>query len=399
MIIRAKENELTWLDELNFDAIPQNLPNGIKIHQRGKLIGVEAQGLVGSLPLLNGDTLHITPKVGSVNFLRLLFRAGGNQKNLLAEYESFVQYFLDPESQVDFLVAKNLLVAADEIIRRSPLQERVSRRTRGPYLQGRIETVATSLNIARFQDDPVVSHVKRKTVDIPENRVLTEAVIRAWIIVQDKDISNSLQTIKDRWTRRFPRSRNIIEDLDNVERGFSSGRYGGSRDYYRKALMLAQVILGSQGLGLHEGATVDGSAFLLNTADVFEKYIRNTIAESHLDSGYLVSKGGIGSLSLYTDGSFMLEPDVFVSKSGRPILIADAKYKKPDSGDHYQMQVYLRAHGISSGLLISPSFDGTDVNIKEYATSDKIIVREAYLPMQNLASTEDFLASVVSRFQ
>lgn len=398
MILSAKENELTWLENISLQDIPQNLPNGIKIHQQGNLIGIEAQGVVGSLPLLNGDTLHIKPKVGNINFLRLLFRCQGDQKNLLEEYEGFVQYFLDSENHVDFLVAKNLLVAADEIIRRSPLQGRVARRIYSSYLQGKIDTVSTSLNIARFHDEPVVAYVKRKTIDIPENRMITEAVLRAWSIVQEQNKTDILGRIKDRWTQRFPRSRNIAEDIDFVERGFASGRYGGSRDYYRKTLMLAQVILGSQGLGLHNAEIVQGSALLLNTADVFEKYIRNTIANSHLDSGYVVSKGGAGSLSLYTDGSFILEPDVYISKSGRPVLIADAKYKKPDSGDHYQMLVYLRAHGIRSGLLISPSFEGTDVKIKEYATSDKIIVREAYLPMQDLATTEDFLASVVSRF-
>lgn len=399
MIIRVKENELTWLEGIDLNAIPQNLPGGFKIHQRGESIGVEIQGLVGALPLLNGDTLHILPKVGSVNFLRLLFKAEGNQRNLCSEYEKFVQYSLESGSHVDYLVAKNLLLSADEVIRRSPQQGRVLRRTRSSYLQGQVETVSTALNIARFQEDPVVSRVKGKTVDIPENRVLTESVIRAWAILYDYNKDDPLCKIKDRWVRRFPRSGNIINDLEHVERGFSSDRYGGSRDYYRKALMLAQVILGSQGLGFHKGSIVEGAAFLLNTADVFERYVRNTISDAHLDHGYVISKGGHRALSLYTNGSFMLEPDIFISKSGQSILIADAKYKKPSSGDHYQMQVYLRAHGLSSGLLISPLFDGTEIKIKEYATPDKIVVREAYLPMQDLSATEEFLASVVSRFQ
>lgn len=399
MIIHAKENELTWFDSLDLEAIPHNLPSGIKVHQRGKLIGLEVGGLVGSLALLNGDTLHIDSKVGDVNFLRLLFKAEGNQKELFSEYESFVHYFLDDENNVNFLVAKNLLIAADEIMRRSPLQGRLLQRSRSSYLRGQVETVNTILNIARYQDDPVVSYLKKKTVNIAENRVLTEAVTRAWQTVEDQSDNESFKRIKDRWIRRFPSSENIIKDLDHVERSFSSGQYGGSRDYYRKALMLAQVILGAQGLGFTEGAIVEGNAMLLNTATIFEKYVRNIIANAYLESGFVVSKGGATSHSLYTDGSFALEPDIFISKSGNSVLIADAKYKKPDSSDHYQMQAYLRAYGIKSGLLISPLFNGNEVKIKEYSTYDNIVVREAYLPMQNLSTTEDFLASIVSQFQ
>ena len=146
---------------------------------------------------------------------------------------------------------------------------------------------------------------------------------------------NDFTHVYERWLSRFPRSRNLIADLDYVGHGFALMQYGGARDYYRSALMLALVILGNSGLGFGEGSIIQGDSVLLNTADVFERYLRNVIARAHAELGYVVSKGGVRTMSLYTDGSRDVIPDIVVSRGGSVRLIADAKYKQPDSSDHY----------------------------------------------------------------
>ena len=141
--------------------------------------------------------------------------------------------------------------------------------------------------------------------------------------------------------------------------------------------------------------TVEGDAILLNTADIFEKYLRSVISEAYSDLGYVISKGGVGGTSLYTDGSFELQPDITISKDGRTLLIADAKYKQPTAGDHYQMHTYLAVNRIKRGLLLAPLYEGNEVVLREYSTTDKTVVREIYLPMNNLPLTEDFLRTVL----
>jgi len=397
MIRKAREGEITWLPGISPSDIPYPLPNGIRVFLQGEKLGLEIQGVVGAIPFRNGDTLQIIPKVGKINFLRLLFRAEGNQRDLESSFNEFVEYSIVDEETVDTIVARHLLYCAEEILKRSPKRGRVRHHHVGLFAAGQIELVATALNIAAGKEEPVAYVTKDKTEDIAENRVITEAIVRVWPILNEMN-QQGLRSVYDRWTRRFPRSGDLAADLERVERRFAARGYGGFRDYYRKALMVSRVVLGSNGIGFGDAGTVGGEAVLINTADVFEKYLRSVISDAYSDSGYIVSKGGIGATSLYTDGSFELVPDIVVDRERRTLLIADAKYKVPDAGDHYQMAAYLAVNRVSNGLLLSPHFGGDAVIIREYATATKIVVREAYLPMEDLDATEKFLGTVIERF-
>lgn len=397
MIRKATEGEITWIPGLAPSDIPSPLPRGITVHLRNDEVGVEAQGLVGAIPLRNGDTLQIIPKIGPVNFLRLLFKAEGIQRDLEREYDEFVAYSVEDDENIDSIVARQLFICAEEIMKRSPKCGRIKQRRVGLYAAGQLDVVSTVLNIACRKPEPVVCYVKERTEDIPENRVITEAAVRAWPILNEAS-QGELGSVHNRWIRYFSRSEDLGADMETVEQGFARGKYGGPRDYYRKALMLAQTVLGSNGIGFSDAATIEGDAVLLNTADIFEKYLRNVVSDAYTDAGYVVTKGGVGITSLYTDGSFELQPDIVISRDGRNLLIADAKYKVPDAGDHYQMVTYLSAIGVSRGLLLSPLFDGDDIEVREYATANMTVVREVYLPMTNLKHTEAFLGKVIEQF-
>src|ERR1039457_760727 len=130
MIRRAKEGEITWLPGLAGGDIPQ-LPQGINLHLKKGEMGIGVEGLIGAIPLLNGDTLQIVPKIGQVNFFRLLFKAEGFQRDLEREYADFVSYSLDEDQNIDHIVARQLMLSAAEIMKRSPQQGRVKRRREG----------------------------------------------------------------------------------------------------------------------------------------------------------------------------------------------------------------------------------------------------------------------------
>lgn len=397
MLRSIKEGEVSWLVGLTIEDLPQPLPSGLYVHAKGTLLGLEAQGVAGSIPLRNGDTLQITPKIGQVNFLRMLFLAEGSQGSLRREYDDFVALFVDEEESLNALVARQLMVSAAKILHQSPMIGRVERRRRGAFASGRIDPVKTAMNITARRIDPVEFVSRERTTDTPENRVISEALCRA-ILSLSADDREKYNPIIVKWNRRFPRSRSIFDDLRKVEEGFSSSRYGGPRGYYNRTLMLSQIILGSFGMGLGEASFVEGDAILLNTADVFERYLRATIASAYADRGYVVTKGGGAMRSLYTDGSYEIEPDIVVQRDGRVVLIADAKYKIPTSSDHYQMNAYLGTLNTTSGVLLSPSMATEEVQVKDYSTGRGCFVHEAFLPMSDLASTEAFLAAIVERF-
>jgi 5-methylcytosine-specific restriction enzyme subunit McrC len=391
------EGQIAWLPGLTIGDLPQPLPGGMYVHAKGSLLGLEAQGVAGSIPLRNGETLQITPKIGQVNFLRMLFLAEGSQGNLRREYDEFVALSVEDDESLNTLVARQLMVSVAKILHQSPMIGRVERKRRGVFACGRIDPMKTAMNIAAGRIDPVEFVCRERTTDIPENRVVSEAICRASLMLSMEDRVKYGGVI-DKWNKRFPRSNRISSDLIRVEEGFSSSKYGGPRGYYNKALMLAQIILGSFGVGAGGAPSIEGDAALLNTADVFERYLRATIASRYADRGYVVTKGGGSMQSLYTDGSYEIEPDIVVQRDGRVVLIADAKYKTPTSSDHYQMNAYLGALGISSGVLLCPSMTIGGVQVKDYSTGRGRFVHEAFLPMNNPVSTEEFLAALVERF-
>ena len=399
MIWQATEGELTWLAGVSYADLPQPWPTAIPVRVRpGSAadadVGIEPQGVVGTVPLLNGGTVQILPKIGMVDFFTLFMRAGGVEGDLSREFQEFVSYSASDEPNIGSLAARQLCVAAADILRLGPHVGRVKRRREGVIAMGRLDARATAFNTATRRHNPAVFWTRERTYDVPENRVLTEAIIRSWMVLSDQD-RESLEAVHDRWLSRFPRSLDIEHDLESIARGFVSGQYGGSRDYYRRALMLAQVVLGGFGLAFGEGTAVEADALLLNTANVYEKFVRNVIAARYLGRGYVVSDGQAWAMSLYADGSRRLLPDIVVSARGTIRLIADAKYKHPDASDHYQMYAYLHASQVDVGLFLAPAFEGDQVGHKRFSTTHGKVVWEISLPMSNLQATEEFLGGLV----
>lgn len=399
MIWSATEDRLTWLSGVSYADLPQSLPSSIMVQLRpgasvGADVGIIPRGVVGAIPLRNGGTVQILPKIGMVDFFSLFMRAGGFGGGLRREFQEFVSYSAADQPNIGSLAARQLLFAVADVLRLSPHVGRVKQRREGFFAAGRLDAWGTAFNTATLRQHPAVFWRRERTYDVPENRVLTEAVIKSLILLSRED-RERLAVVHDRWLSRFPRSRNIEADLEWVGRRFALEQYGGSRDYYRRALMLAQVVLGGFGLTFGEGTLVEGDAFLLRTANVYERYVRNVIAGGHSEEGYVVSDGRAWALSLYADGSHELLPDIVVASGGVAALVADAKYKEPDAADHYQMYVYLRASRVDVGLLLSPGFGSDQVGSKRFVATDGKVVWEISLPLSNLPATEEFLEGLV----
>ncbi|MDO6456288.1 hypothetical protein Q4494_04295 [Celeribacter halophilus] len=390
----ANEGSLTWLDGLAPSSFPPKLPSGVQLVFSGDRLGLRCDGFVGALALSDGSTLRIKPKIGEVNFFRLLFKAEGQLSELRREFEGFASYAVSETRSIDEVVAVSLMHSASEVLRRGAMFGRSAQRVRSSVAMGHLLPVDTIANIKAGKADPVVSKVRQRTFDIPENRLICKAVnIAHKYLTSDEKVQFS--GVVNSYNRRFSGSKDWHADLQLVEENFSKGRYGGARGYYQKTLMLTFIVLGASGINSFGSDDVLGKSLLINTADVYEKYLRNVMREAYARKGYLVTKGGISDVSLYTSGSYSLEPDITVYKDEQIVLLCDAKYKEPTSSDHYQMHAYMRRFGVASGILLCPNFHEDSVTERVFVTPEKQVLREIHLPLTNLRVTEAALASLV----
>jgi hypothetical protein len=355
-------------------------------------------GVVGAVPLKNGDTLQITPKIGNFSFFRLLLRCRGLYSELQPSFSELADYaHAEDGGAVVWLVARSFGKCLVEVSKRSRRFDHKFRVQRGTFAAGQIYPVETTLRITQRADNPIVFGAHVREYSTPENRVLGKAAQICLPYLKPAGDEYVKDTAAE-WAKEFGHAFDL-SDIFEVDRWLLGRRLGGSRGYYVRALALAKVILGQAGLSGLDGGSVLAEGLLLNTPNLFEDYVRKVLVDSHKSSGIILTKGGgLGSQSLYTDGAFKLEPDYVFQNNGKFLLIADAKYKVPDSKDHYQMICYLSRYGVKTGVLFHAVFESRDARHVRHITPDGFVVWEIGLPLKELDSVEATLAQALVRF-
>ena len=395
MIIEITEGQIGWLPGVRPTELP-SLPDDISIRLAASgVVGLLSQSLVGAILTRTGTTVQITPKIGRVNFLRLLFRAEGSKVDL--DVDTDVEYGSSDERSIDAIAARQLMYGVDRMLRLGVEAGRVRDKVRtSTFVGGRLDLAKTHVGLHCRAAAPFVSVVRRRTLATAEHRVLTSAMRRALSYVGPDDRERCLP-VWERWVRCCPAEASR-SDLLLVEERLASSFYVGPRDYYRKLLVTAKVVLGTSGVLLGGRGELLGTTHLLRTSLVFERYVRAVVAETLADRGYNVVRTSAGAQTLYTNGEYTLKPDIVISRYGVPLLVADAKYKKPTADDHYQIVAYMNGYGVSRGILVCAGFAGEEARVKEYSTADGGKVLELYLPMQDLSRAERVLSELVAKY-
>lgn len=384
------------MPDIRAQDLPFPLPPQIQMVLRNGVLGVLAHGVVGSVPLRNGDTLQILPKVGEANFLRMLFRGLGLRSAFDREYENFARYAVGQDASFAVLAARQMVVAAREILRLGATTTRVSRMRRLSAAAGSVDPMRTAVALARREVDPVCARVRMRSHDAPENRLISVALLRAANLLHGDERSDALE-VQRRWHGRVRDTQLGTFDLAVLEELVARNRFGGPRAYYKMAVTLGLILLGSLGMLLGSDPTVEGEALLMNSADVFERYVRAVISEKYAGEGYVVTKGGTTVRSLYDDGAFTIDPDVVIEREQSIILIADAKYKEPTADDHYQMLAYLNTTSATRGVLVTPYGHDGEVQLRRRTTPSRLTTVVAGLPMDDLSASEAFLRDILDR--
>jgi 5-methylcytosine-specific restriction endonuclease McrBC regulatory subunit McrC len=368
---------------------------------RGDIIALEAGPSVGAIPLLNGDVLWIVPRAGQNTFSRMLIVSEGLDDAIKDEIDGEATLSSDagPVS-LESALARPFLARLRGIEKLSLDSGRQKIYERRSSARGRIEPLSTTLDLAKRTSRPVHCSYHRRTFDTPEHRVLGAAAMRLFSLGA---VPGELQATAYRWGSFVAVRRLAIGDLRHVVAGLSRGSYSGFRAYYIPALTLARLILSHASLGFGAGNLVPTQTILTNVPLLFERYVRRLIASELSLHGIVVEKieGGARARRLFMDGSGDLLPDILVSKQGRTVLVADAKYKPGrsiDADNYYQLRTYLRAYNCNKGMLVLPcSSSETVSSAVRRVFWDGMELHEVRLALENTAESENFLLEYVRR--
>lgn len=390
MIWKIIENELTWLEGFLFDFIPENLNSKIKIVKKGSLLGITADGVIGSIALSNGDTLQISPKVGAFNFFRMLLTCEELYSDIIADYISLVNFTSTDLQSPTRLIIPSFVKSLKYLTKQGLLSDRIKVKTKGSFAQGEIELLKTSLNIHRKKYDEIYYSTRKREYDTPENRILSNAA-KLVLNQYPNDLNSADLSFIKNWAKRATGKAPQKNDLAEVNTKILRKKYQGSRGYYINALILAKILLTGVGFAQGDYEEIQAGNFLINSSSLFEEYLRKVLIKGLVNKGYFALKGGNPPEFLYTDTSFKLSPDITLYKGTNPALIADAKYKIPDAKDHYQIISYIQSYRVENGVIFFPIYDKGKHSITIKSTNKGLKVYLISLPLMDLDLTEEIV--------
>ena len=357
----AGECSTTWLQGFPLGIVPSALESQVRVITRGTDTGLEIGGVIGAVSLLNGDTLQIVPKIGPTNFFRMLLTAEGLCDRASRQSEEIASWGVeDAPDAIPTLLARYFLSELALIDAEGPRFGRSVVRLMRESPSGKVALRPTSKRLRLRSSTPFVCDRSVRDFDVPENRVLSAAAWLAAGLISKKGALESWQSsLAFKWRKKFSRPDMLHDDLAETAKGLAVGTYGGPRGKYVHALTLARLILGQSGMSQEGRTRIMGDALLVNSATLFEDYVRAVLSRVCKPMGLTVSKGGAPVQFLYDDGSFQLIPDIRISRGLLTLALGDAKYKVPDSSDHYQMASYMHSYGVSKAFLLCPDYGDT----------------------------------------
>ncbi len=205
---------------------------------------------------------------------------------------------------------------------------------------------------------PIPCRFDELSIDIPENQILFAA---ARALATYPDVEPSIRQA----LRRTAGALDGVEAVDPRQlRAFHLTRLNL---YYEPALRLAQVVLNSGGVRDREGH-LEASAFLIDMNRLFERFV--TVQLRRLLAGSLEVRDQ-EQTHLDLGRKIPMRPDLVFYRRGRPVLVADIKYKLTDegvgrTGDYYQLLAYSTAIGLRSGVLSTRPTKNNDLSQHEW---------------------------------
>jgi 5-methylcytosine-specific restriction enzyme subunit McrC len=308
----------------------------------GGAAGAGGTGGAGATAGGQTDTIQvrISPKIPIARLVLLM----GYARNPLFWRDDLVS--LEEDADLPEALSHTLAVLAARALDQGVLKGYVTVDESLPVLRGRLREAD---QIRRFGVGlPLEVRFDDYSVDIAENRILLAAVLRA---LQMPGVSAQTRTLLRRLRLQLADVTLIAGPRPTWTRTRLNARY-------EPALMVSEMILDGRSFELRVGDLVV-SGFLLNMAKIFEDFV--CVALGRALGRLPAIRSGRASLQYRThlDAERMvpIRPDFVWSRGGRPVAVADAKYKaeRPSGfpqADLYQMLAYCTVLGLDTGHLV-----------------------------------------------
>lgn len=384
------ERSTTWLRDFEPAWLPESASAYLRVFTRANGdVGVEVGPWVGAVALENGSVLRVRSKFGEADFLRMLAKSTG----VSLKFGGDVAYGDSGADAPMAVIARSFV----ESLRDIEGQGRLFNWRTTPYVGASrprgVNWPRTARRVALKSSEPFVGDMLERSVDSPEERVLRLAATRLIAEARDLELDPG---VLDRWRSTElgdPRS-----DLRAISERLATPGYYSARGYYESALRLATMLLGLGGLTEETEADISGRAFLVDSDNLFEAYIRATLFESMRDDGYVVEKARPGELHLFDNRRSSMEPDILVSRGSALVALGDIKHKEPDQSDYYQLYAYMRLYGLEKSFVFYAAADpGRSETTSK--TRDGLALTFVPLPIADLDELELRVSTFASKIK
>jgi 5-methylcytosine-specific restriction endonuclease McrBC regulatory subunit McrC len=148
-----------------------------------------------------------------------------------------------------------------------------------------------------------------------------------------------------------------------------------SNDLYFRALWLVRLIDRATALNMNRYG-FRSAGFGVDMNKVFEGYVRNQLRIGARSFSLRVGEKALAKKDLCEQ--VKLEPDILVTRSGVPVIVADCKYKVDWSkinSDIYQMLAYLEGYRpVNTAVIFCPSSEGFEERVIRLPRERSLIV-------------------------
>lgn len=348
----------------------------IEYRRRRQGLIIRPGGWIGFIPLNQRYALRVETRVPVSNLERVIARGAKTTVHVLDRYTDVYAASGDKPRSLYDVVTDRFLAALDDVwldgLAKTYVQRTVV--TSRPF--GRIDPYRTSIRNRMCGEPLAESSAYARTADFGPNRFIKSALGR---LASFYGFSDS------EWHQRT-RSRRIIDALAHLDEisspapedlmpsrlhGYLS-RLANTRPAYVEALRLAVLIDGGFGVALRGfRGVVRLPVILINMADVFEHYVRETLRR-HVASqmscrildGNVAGDSGardelFSTLDIDDVSNPAVTPDIVIEKDGEALAVLDVKYKPakviPDRGEMNQIVCYGVRYNCDKVMIVYPA--------------------------------------------
>jgi 5-methylcytosine-specific restriction enzyme subunit McrC len=315
---------------------------------------------VGLIMLPSGTRLQITPKVPVSNLFYMISVAFDLAWPFREEFAR-VEVFEDVLAAIAQIFAELVERRIESGLYRSYVEEEENL----SYIRGRIsfaDDVRQNL-LARHR---IYCRYAEFTWDIEENQIIRQVahLLSGW----------GFHTKLRLRLSRLDTALSEVQPTALASSVIGRFRYSRLNDDYRQIHQLCRLFLEGSSLSEQLGIC-DSRTFLLDMNKLFEAFVTQILQERVDVHIRVVAQS---ELPLGEDDKVKMRPDLIIESEGKPVLVADCKYKQAESDtyknhDFYQVLAYCTAARVRRGLLIYPLHSGPVQDFVKVRNVDVII--------------------------